>query len=124
MDINKEVKFLSVDEYLSTLPEHTRKKMMTIRSIVHEVVPGAMDVISYKMPAFRFHGILVYYAAHKEHIGFYPANVAFHKVFQEDLIGYKTSKGTIQFPISQELPVDLIRRIVSFRAEQNICKKR
>ena len=80
------------------------------------------EIISYNMPAFRYYGILVYYAAHKNHIGFYPANTEVLEIFKNKLSAYKTSKGTIQFPYEVDLPISLIKNIVIFRSEQNIHK--
>lgn len=82
----------------------------------------AEEVISYKMPAFRFKGMLVYFAAFKNHIGFYPTNSGI-EVFKDELDRYKSSKGAVQFPLDKPLPLDLIRRIVEFRVKENITKE-
>jgi uncharacterized protein YdhG (YjbR/CyaY superfamily) len=89
--------------------------------VIHEAAPGATEKISYQMPTFVLHGNLVHFAAYTSHIGFYPtpSGVA---AFQSELIGLKTSKGAIQFPIDQPLPYELIRRIVAFRVDETVKK--
>jgi uncharacterized protein YdhG (YjbR/CyaY superfamily) len=84
-------KFHTVDEYISAAPEKARDHLKTLRGVIKEAVPEALELISYNMPAFRFHGILVYYAAHQRHIGFYPANIKFLSVFRKELEKYETS---------------------------------
>jgi len=116
-------KFLTVDEYFSIFPTEISDKLGQIRQIIKETVPKAEELISYNMPAFKYHGILVYYAANKMHIGFYPASTQVLEIFKEQLKTYKTSKGTIQFPYEVDLPLSLIAKIVMFRAEQNIHKE-
>jgi uncharacterized protein YdhG (YjbR/CyaY superfamily) len=115
------MKFSSIDEYISTFPDLTRGKLDWIRINTKRIVPDSIELISYNMPAFKLHGfILFYYAAYKGHIGFYPGNVKIFEEFKDALVSYKTSKGTIQFPISEDLPVTLIEDIIKFRVEQNI----
>ena len=75
------------------------------------------------MPAFKFHGVLVYYAAHKQHIGFYPTASPM-RVFKKELADYKTSKGAIQFPIEKPIPTALVKKIVKFRMNENLEKER
>jgi uncharacterized protein YdhG (YjbR/CyaY superfamily) len=79
-------------------------------------------VISYNMPAFRFHGILLYFAAHKQHIGFYPGNADVVELFKSDLVNYQTSKGTIRFSVDMPLPLRVIKKIVRLRVKQNLEK--
>jgi uncharacterized protein YdhG (YjbR/CyaY superfamily) len=116
-------KFVTVDEYLSSFPTEIRDKLMQIRNTIKITVPNAEELISYNMPAFKFHGILVYFAAQKKHIGFYPANTEVLEVFKEQLTNYKTSKRTIQIPLDEKIPLNLLKQIVIFRAEQNIQKE-
>ena len=80
-------------------------------------------MISYNMPAFKLHGVLVYYAAYKSHIGFYPTASPM-KAFKEELADYKTSKGAIQFPIEKAIPTNLVKKIVKFRINENLEKAR
>jgi uncharacterized protein YdhG (YjbR/CyaY superfamily) len=120
MDNTLNTKFKTVDEYISAAPENARKRLKEIREAVKEVVPGADEVISYNMPAFRFHGILLYFAAHAEHIGFYPGNSTLINVFKDELKDFETSKGTIRFPKDKSLPVNSIKKIVKIRANENM----
>jgi uncharacterized protein YdhG (YjbR/CyaY superfamily) len=119
MDKPQNIKFKTVDEYFSAVPDEARHILEDIRSAIKQVVPGAEELISYNMPAFKFHKILVYYAAHKEHIGFYPANANAIVIFKDELKNFETSKGTIKFPLDKKLPIKLIKTIVKFRAKEN-----
>jgi uncharacterized protein YdhG (YjbR/CyaY superfamily) len=112
----------SVDEYISMFPPDIQMRLIEIRQIVKAEIPLADEVISYGMPAFRYKGIVVYYAAHKEHIGFYPTSSGVSN-FKEELAGYHTSKGAVQFPYREDLPVHLIQKIVQFRKNENIDKE-
>ena len=116
-------KFNTVDEYFSALSTKTKAALNELRKTIKEATPEAEEVISYNMPAFKLNGILVYYAAYKNHIGFYPTASGV-KVFQEELADYNSSKGAIQFPIDQPLPTDLITRIVKFRVKENLEKEK
>jgi uncharacterized protein YdhG (YjbR/CyaY superfamily) len=110
-------KFKTVDEYISAFPASTKKILQEVRKTVHAAAPQAEDVISYNMPASKFKGVLVYYAAYEKHIGFYPTASGI-EVFKNQLGDYKFSKGAIQFPIDQPMPLDLIIKIVKFRVEE------
>lgn len=120
-------KFKTVDEYLSVLPARSKKLMRDLRSIIKKAAPQAEEVISYNMPAFKWNGMLVYYAAHTEHIGFYPFSSAI-RAFEKDLDKYERSKGTIKFSLAQSIPVGLVSKIVKFRLKENsekaIAKKK
>ena len=116
------IKFNTIDEYLFSLPQKSREILKKLRTIIKEAAPEAEEVISYNMPAFRFYGMLVYYAAHKEHVGFYPGSSMIINLFKDDLSPYETSKGTIKFPFDNKLPVRLITKIVKFRVRQNLEK--
>lgn len=115
-------KFKTVDEYLSAFPATTQKLLQEVRQAIKKAAPKAEEMISYNMPAFKFHGALVYYAAYKNHIGFYPTSSGI-RVFKEELKNYKTSKGAIQFPVDKPIPLNLISRIVKFRAKENLEKE-
>ena len=107
-------KFTNIDEYISACPAEMRPKLEQIRSILHEAIPEATECISYSMPAFRAKTVLLYFAAGKNHIGFYPtAEPITH--FAEELKSYQASKGAIRFPADQSLPEDLIRAIAQYR---------
>ena len=113
--------FTSIDEYLASVPEATREVLSKMRQIIHSAAPEATEKISYQMPTFFWKGNLVYFAAFKNHIGFYPLPHVLTS-FQEELKKYKTGKGSVQFPLDQPLPADLIARIVKFRLEENAAK--
>jgi len=110
--------FQTVDEYLSALPKKVRDILAGLRKTIRQAAPQAEEVISYNMPAFKWKGMLVWYAAHKDHIGFYPRASAI-LAFKDELAGYKTSKGAIQFPIEKVIPTNLIKKIVAFRLKEN-----
>jgi uncharacterized protein YdhG (YjbR/CyaY superfamily) len=114
-------KFKTVDEYLSSLPANTKGILEEVRKAIKQAAPQAEELISYNMPAFTLHGRLVYYAAFKNHVGFYPVSSAI-KAFQSELSDYKTSKGTIQFPIERPIPYGVITKIVKFRVRENLEK--
>lgn len=107
-----------IDTYIADFPQEIRERLTTIRNIVHEEAPEAEEVISYGMPAFKYRKkILIYFAAFKNHIGFY-ALPSGNEAFSHKLEAYKTSKGTIQFPHNKPIPFDLIREIVQFRIHE------
>jgi len=115
------IKFKSVEAYISTFPENVQELLEKLRSTIKQTAPKAEELISYHMPAFKMNGMLVYYAAYKKHIGFYPTSSPI-KIFIADLVKYKTSKGAIQFPIEKGIPVDLVKKIVKFRIHENAEK--
>ena len=116
-------KFKTVDEYLSTLPTQVRPVLEKLRNAIKETLPQAEEVISYNMPAFKSAGsVLVYYAANKAHVGFYPTASPMI-IFKEELAPYKTSKGAIQFPYENEIPIALVKEIVKFRVNETLEKK-
>jgi uncharacterized protein YdhG (YjbR/CyaY superfamily) len=110
-----------IDLYISGFPESTREKLELLREIIKKNAPGATEVISYQMPAFKLNGILVYYAGYRNHIGFYPTGSGI-KAFEPVLSGYKWSRGTIQFPLDKPLPLELISEIVRYRVSENLSK--
>lgn len=111
--------FQTVDEYIKTFPESVQEQLNKVRSIIRSKAHGADECISYGMPAYKSNGKpLVYFAAFKSHIGFYATPTG-HEAFKDDLKIYKQGKGSVQFPLDQPLPVDLIKRVVAFRVEEN-----
>jgi uncharacterized protein YdhG (YjbR/CyaY superfamily) len=107
-----------VEEYLAAVPPPARKILMNLRSMIRSVVPkDATEVISYRMPAFRQKKIIVWYAVFSGHCSLFPTAAVIQK-FKDELKGYKTSKGTIQFPLDKPLPVALIKRIVKARVAE------
>ncbi len=109
--------FKSVDEYIVSQPVYVQPFLQQIRKAIKEVAPQAEEVISYQMPAFKQGEILIWFAAFKKHIGFYPKTSAMTE-FKDKIAAYKTSKGTIHFPYDKSLPVDLIKEIVQFRLKE------
>jgi uncharacterized protein YdhG (YjbR/CyaY superfamily) len=112
-----------IDQYISQFPEEVSLKLEQLRNCVKKVAPEAQECISYKMPAFKLNGILVWYAARAHHIGLYPKAAAI-EVFSTELSAYKTSKGAIQLPLDEPLPVRLITEIVKYRVNENLRRKK
>ena len=108
-----------VDEYISMFPDNIQELLKEIRATIKEAAPKAEEVISYQMPAYKFHGMLIYFAAFKNHIGLYPMVSGINK-FKEELSVYKGAKGSVQFPQNKPLPIELIARIVKFRVKENL----
>jgi len=115
--------FKTIDEYIATFPENVQIILEELRQAIRESAPEAEEVISYQMPAFKLNGILVYFAAFKDHIGFYPTSSPM-EAFKEEVSGYEISKGTIRFPINKPVPFDLVKKIVRYRVKQNLGKKK
>jgi uncharacterized protein YdhG (YjbR/CyaY superfamily) len=111
----------TVDEYIGGYPVNIQEKLFEIQQIIRQAAPEAIEKISYRMPSFSFNGMLVYFAAFKNHIGFYPFTSAI-EAFREELTGYKCSKGTVQFPNDKPIPLQLIASMVEFRVHENILK--
>lgn len=111
--------FNSVEEYIETFPNEVQIIMQKIRNSIKKIAPEAIESISYGMPAYKTIGKpLVYFAGYKNHIGFY-ATPSGHEEFTAELSIYKQGKGSVQFPISQPIPYELIERIVAFRVKEN-----
>ncbi len=115
--------YKDIDEYIDTFPEETRKILERLRQTIHAVVPGAEEAIRYGIPTLRLGGRnVVHFAAYQKHIGLYPGASGI-RVFEKELSAYRTSKGTIQFPLGKDLPWGLIRKIVRFRVKEEQTKK-
>jgi uncharacterized protein YdhG (YjbR/CyaY superfamily) len=122
--MNKEKKqFKNVDEYIHSFPTNVRKFLTQMRTAVTKAAPGAQEKISWQMPGYFQNGILVFYAAHRSHIGFYALPGAI-KAFQKELQEFPVSKGTIRFPFARPLPLGLIGKIVKYRIKENGMKAR
>jgi len=113
--------FKTVDEYIAAAPQSIKARLKELRKIIREAAPEAKEVISYNMPAIKQNKVLVYYAANKNHIGFYPtpSPITF---FKEKVAPYKTSKGAIQFPLDAPIPQALVKAIVQFRLNEDAAK--
>ena len=119
----KEAGFSSIDEYIGGFPPGTRILLIQMRDLIRSEAPEASERISYQMPTFYLHGNLVYFAGYARHIGFYPG-ASIIANFKDELKGYKSAKGSVQFPLDAPLPAETIRRIVRFRVEENTRRAR
>lgn len=116
-------KFKTVEAYHAVWPQNIQALLQQLRNTIRDAAPEAEECISYNMPAYKFHGPLAYYAAYKNHIGFYPIPSAI-EAFQKELSRYKCSKGAVQFPLDEPLPLDLVTKMVKWRAKENIEKEK
>ena len=112
----------TIDDYIAAFPQEVQAILQQIRQVIHEALPGLGETISYGMPTFTLDGkYLVYIAAHKKHIGLYPAPTGVEE-FQEAVALYGGGKGTLKFPLDKPMPFDLIRRVARFRAKEQAEK--
>jgi uncharacterized protein YdhG (YjbR/CyaY superfamily) len=109
----------NIDEYIAGFPEDVRELLQKLRMTIREAAPDAEETIKYRMPTFTLNGNLVHFAAFKKHIGFYPAPRGIEE-FKDELSAYKGAKGSVQFPLGEPVPFDLISRIVKFRVKNNL----
>jgi uncharacterized protein YdhG (YjbR/CyaY superfamily) len=119
--MEKKTSFATVDAYIASFPEAAQEKLRELRAVIRAAAPEAEEKISYGMPTFYLQGNLVYFAGWKKHIGFYAIPSA-NAAFADELAAYTVSKGAVQFPLDQPLPVDLITRMVKFRVEENLAR--
>ena len=108
----------TVDEYLADLPEKERTVLSNLRKTIKATAPKADEVIGYGMPGYKYHGMLVYFAAFKNHCSFFPGTSMLEQ-FGKEVEPYKTSKGTLQFTVDKPIPVTLVKKIVKQRMKQN-----
>jgi uncharacterized protein YdhG (YjbR/CyaY superfamily) len=120
MEENK-ITFQSVDEYILQFPIEVQEILQNLRKVIKEAAPEAEEKISWQMPTFVLHGNLVHFAAHKNHIGFYPAPSGID-AFEDELSEYRGGKGTLKFPIKNPLPYEVISKIVKLRVSENTRK--
>lgn len=113
-----------IDTYIAMQPETVQPVLEKLRQTINAVAPDAEELISYGMPAFKWNGMLVGFAAAKNHFGFYPWNGSTVEQFKDELKTFATSKGAIQFPIDKPLPVALVKKIVKSRMKENLSKKK
>lgn len=111
----------TIDDYIANFPEDVQTILQEIRAVIRQAAPDAEEAISYQMPTFKLNGNLVHFAAFKNHIGFYPVPSGL-EAFKEELSVYKGGKGSVQFPLDKPMPLDLIGKIVKFRAAENLKK--
>lgn len=112
-----------IDTYIAAFPENIQALLQEIRTTIRKAAPEATEAIKYAIPTFILNGNLVHFAAFKNHIGFYPTPTGID-TFEKDLSAYKQGKGSVQFPLDQPMPLDLITRIVEYRVQQHKKKKK
>jgi uncharacterized protein YdhG (YjbR/CyaY superfamily) len=118
---NKTVPVKNVDEYILQFSEKVQASLAKLRNAIKKAAPNAEEVLSYHMPAYKQNGMLLYFAAHKNHIGFYPFISAI-KAFKKELSVYEGAKGTVRFPLDKSIPSALVSKIVKFRIKENVEK--
>jgi uncharacterized protein YdhG (YjbR/CyaY superfamily) len=112
----------TIDEYIAEFPPETQRVLEELRALIKTTAPEATETISYAIPTFDLNSRhLVHFAGYAKHVGLYPAPSGM-EAFQEELAPYKSGKGSVQFPLGQPLPTDLIHRIVEYRVEENLRK--
>ncbi len=117
-------KAATVEAYIAGFPPQVQDILELVRATVKASAPGVLELIAYAMPAYKMNGHpLVYFAAFRTHIGFYATPTG-HEAFAEDLSRYKQGKGSVQFPLAEPMPLDLIARIVKFRVQENLAKSK
>jgi uncharacterized protein YdhG (YjbR/CyaY superfamily) len=109
----------TIDEYIAGFPPDIQDILQEIRMTIRRAAPNAVETIKYRMPTFTLKGNLVHFAAYKQHIGFYPVPSGID-AFKDELSVYKGGKGSVQFPLDQPIPYDLISRVVTFRVKENL----
>jgi len=117
----KTLPFKNIDEYIKLWPKDVQVLLMQLRKTIKAAAPMAEETISYQMPAFQYHGKLVFFAAYEKHIGFYPTASPV-EAFAKEISKYKNSKGTVQFPLDKPLPLALITKMVKYKLKENIAK--
>jgi uncharacterized protein YdhG (YjbR/CyaY superfamily) len=111
----------NIDEYIAGFPPDVQKILERVRLTIRRAAPKAEEAIKYRIPAFTLKGNLVYFAAHKNHVGIYPVPKG-TKEFQKEISDYKAGKGTIRFPLDRPIPLDLLGKIIKFRVKENLEK--
>ena len=114
----------NIDGYIAAFPKEVQAILKKLRQTIQKAAPGAEEIISYQMPAFKLRGNLVYFAAWKNHIGFYPGSSASLAAFQKQLAGYAGAKGTVRFPMDKPLPFGLLGKLVRFRVKENLQRQK
>ena len=113
----------TIDEYIKTFPEDVQTILEKVRQTIRSAAPEADEAISYQMPTFKLNGNLVHFAAFKDHIGFFPTPSGI-SAFKKELSRYKGAKGSVQFPMEEPIPYDLVKKITAFRRKENLEKRR
>jgi uncharacterized protein YdhG (YjbR/CyaY superfamily) len=116
--------FKTIDEFIASFPKNVRIVLEELRRVIRESAPGVEETLSYGIPTFDLNGRhLVHFSAYKSHVGFYPTSSGI-EAFKKELSRFKTSKGTVQFPLDKPIPFDLVRKIVKFRVKETESKKK
>lgn len=118
---NRYISASTIDEYITKSAPEIQPVLKDLRALIKSLVPDAGEKIAYGIPTFTLQGNLVHFAGYRTHIGFYPGSSGIEK-FKDELSEYRLSKGTVQFPLGESLPTDLIKRIVLFRVQENLAK--
>lgn len=119
------IKFETVDQYIATFPKEVQTTLEKIRKTIQKAVPEAEEMISYQIPAFEYNGMLAYFSAYKEHYSLtFPPPFEIFEVFKKELSPYEVSKTTIQFPMTSPVPLDLVTKMVKYRAKENAENKK
>jgi uncharacterized protein YdhG (YjbR/CyaY superfamily) len=113
----------NMDDYVDRFPKEVQQLLQKMRLTIKKAAPKAKEMISYGIPAFTSDGILVWFAAFKTHIGFYPRTSAI-TTFKKELSAYKGAKGSVQFPLDKPVPLALVSRMVKFRVKENLSKRK
>jgi uncharacterized protein YdhG (YjbR/CyaY superfamily) len=117
--------FKDVDEYIASRPKDVQATLTTVRRTIQKAVPEAEEFISYHMPAYKFHGRLLYFAAYKNHFSLFGATQGVYKTFEKELAGIEGgNKGTLQFPLRESVPTQLIADIAKYRAKENLEREK
>ena len=112
------VKWKNIDDYINSHPKNIQVILNRLRETIKKAAPEAEETISYSMPAFKLHGMLVYFAMHTSHVGFYPEPSGI-EAFKKEISAYEWAKGSVKFPVDKPLPLDLVSKIVKFRMKEN-----
>lgn len=114
----KRITIATIDDYIAQFPPDIQEILENLRKVIKEAAPDAKEKISWQMPTFTLHGNLVHFAAHRNHIGFYPGSSGI-EAFKHELSKYKGAKGSVQFPLGKPMPYELVGKIVKFRVAEN-----
>ena len=117
-------KYTTMDAYIASFPKEVHGILEQVRKTIREAAPGAVEAISYQIPTFKLNGSnLVHFAAWKDHVGFY-ATPSGNAAFKKELARYKVAKGSIQFPLDEPIPYDLVAKIAKFRVKETLVKRK
>ncbi|TDF89170.1 iron chaperone [Paenibacillus piri] len=119
------IKFQTVDEYFNTFPKDVQDTLEKIRETIKSAAPEAEEVISYQLPAFKYHGFLIYFSAYKDHYSLsFPPPFKIFEAFKNELSPYEVSKTSIKFPMDKLIPFDLVIELVKYKVKENLEKEK